>query len=630
VRHEYSQLLHEKFPLLLPADQQTIIDLILAGPPLEHARARPDPITGQPRSEEELANYARAWTRDLLSFVHDALPEPAANQYAALVNELGEPDSPEFPYHLGTFTTFATDLSPLTDDELRGMSAQALKQFLTSWQPTGEFRAPSRDGIAAQLTRLVAARPEAYAQLAPDFIGTHPAYVRGVIQGFRQAADHGDRLDWEKVLSLCQWAVEQPRTSSTEQNGQHGRDGWLWARHAIDDLLSSGIKIPPTALSFSLRQQVRALLEILATDPNPTNDPTSAASQERTHFDTAINSIRGRAIERTIDYAVWTKKHLARDGNESAGIAAMPEVKKLLEDHLDPAIDPSLAIRSIYGAHLHRLFWMDPEWAASLVPRIFPDQPGEEALDHEAWNTFLLYGYHGPSGALFDALRPRYERAIRELPENPDQPLSRYSPTAQLGHNLINLYAVGIIGITGLLEQFFATAGDDLRAETIDAIGSSLQDTTEATEPAILQRFRELWEYRITTIADNKTTDSAPRELLAFASWFASGQWPEDWAADQLLRVYKLTDQAPANHWVFQRLPTTAATEPLRAMRILHAMSIHSTDTMEFLAYSSEVKQVVNTVLEQGDAQAKRLAAETVSRLVAKGCRQFLDLIPPP
>lgn len=629
VRHEYAQLLHDKFALLSAGDQQAIIDLILTGPPIERFRTMPNPVTGQPHTEEEIMRYARAWTRDLLSFIGDVLPESAARQYAALVRDLGEPESPAFPFHRGRFSTFA-DMSPLTDEALREMPVEHLTQFLTSWEPTGEFHAPSRDGLAAQLTRLVTASPEAFTPLAPAFIGTHPEYVRGVVQGFRQAADHGDTFNWQPVLALCQWAVEQPDASPpTDRDLQADSTHWSWARQAVNDLLASGLKTGPAAIPFALRQPVWALLEVLATDPDPKNDALLTESGDRSHYDAAINSIRGRALELVIEYAVWTKKTLADAGEDAIGIDHMPEVKRLIEDHLDPGKDSSLAVRSIYGVHLHRLFWIDRQWATGLVPRIFPDRPGEQALDREAWTAFLVHGYHGASQSLFEVLCPRYERAVGELTGTSDQKVSHHSPAAQLGHNLINLYAAGIIDLGGLLPRFFANAWDHLRAEIIDWIGTSLRKPAEVVAPEVLQRFRGLWEYRITTVTTENTTSSATRELLAFGAWFASGQWPEDWAADQLLRAYDLTGQAPPDYWVLKHLVTTAATDPLRAIRILHEMIIKATDTLNFLGYTNEIREVITIVLRDGDAPAQRLAAETTSRLIAKGYRQLRDLIPP-
>jgi hypothetical protein len=72
----------------------------------------------------------------------------------------------------------------------------------------------------------------------------------------------------------------------------------------------------------------------------------------------------------TILYALWVKRHLERGEAEPARLIqnfdVMPEVREVLEHHLDPVGDPSLVIRSVYGQRLHQLVHLDAKWMGSV------------------------------------------------------------------------------------------------------------------------------------------------------------------------------------------------------------------------------------------------------------------------
>jgi hypothetical protein len=50
----------------------------------------------------------------------------------------------------------------------------------------------------------------------------------------------------------------------------------------------------------------------------------------------------------------------------------LPEVRTVLDEHLDLRLEPTLTIRSVYGRHFPWLHYLDPAWAAGTVARIFP------------------------------------------------------------------------------------------------------------------------------------------------------------------------------------------------------------------------------------------------------------------
>ena len=67
----------------------------------------------------------------------------------------------------------------------------------------------------------------------------------------------------------------------------------------------------------------------------------------------SINTNRGTAMHAVIETALWVRRELEASGNDvSVGFAAMPEVRDSLDVHLDPRVDPSLAVHAVYGRWL--------------------------------------------------------------------------------------------------------------------------------------------------------------------------------------------------------------------------------------------------------------------------------------
>jgi hypothetical protein len=121
----------------------------------------------------------------------------------------------------------------------------------------------------------------------------------------------------------------------------------------------------------------------------------------------AINSVRGDGLAAAVRYAVWVESHMRGEAAQPVGFAAMPECHSVLRAHLDPNIDPSLAIRALFGEWFPVLHWIDPTWATDNWQQVFPADDGSRNLRRAAWESFIRY--HRPVGSLFSILGPLYK-----------------------------------------------------------------------------------------------------------------------------------------------------------------------------------------------------------------------------
>ena len=124
-------------------------------------------------------------------------------------------------------------------------------------------------------------------------------------------------------------------------------------------------------------------------------------------------------------------------------------------------------------------------------------------------------------------------------------------------------YWRGLISLGGdgseLLTRFFEKAHDRLRANAIEYIGRSLENTKEDVPPEIQKRLVAFWNWRL---ADARET--APgRELAAFGWWLASKKLDSQWAIAQLLEILKAGSKIDPDFLVLEYLADVAPQLPL-------------------------------------------------------------------
>jgi hypothetical protein len=68
-----------------------------------------------------------------------------------------------------------------------------------------------------------------------------------------------------------------------------------------------------------------------------------------------------------------------------------PEVRDVLDQHLDPNMEPSLAIRAVYGWRFPQLTLIDESWAARNTSRIFPADESLQELSAAAWGAYVVF-----------------------------------------------------------------------------------------------------------------------------------------------------------------------------------------------------------------------------------------------
>jgi hypothetical protein len=628
--HEYSLLLRESFSRLLPADRAKLLVWIERGPDQRRYRAWHQKFFGQPATEEQVVLHAKGWTRDRLALISNDLPDEWKQRFSGLAKELGPSAHPEFAtYSSGGAWGYrspkaATDLATLTVDEI--------VDFLKTWESPADWMGPSPEGLGRELTALAANDPERFAKAADKFSGLDPTYVRSVIHGLEEASRKNVKFTWPEVVKLCRLVAEQPRDIPGRIKNQRETDpDWGWTLKAISSLLTLGLQSQSNPIPFELRIDVWDVLRRLVEDPEPTAE--NEAEYARSKMDgvaISLNAERPKAMHGVITYALWVKRNLETKSTvatpDGLWFERMPEVQKVLDDHLDSHADPSVGVRSIYGQWLPSLFVLDEVWLARNILKIFPAEPGQEELQRAAWDAYVVWCR--PSEALLGLLREQYMSAIGRTPTKPVESNYPHDSSERLAEHLLLLYGWGKLGIADpLLTAFFTKAPDRIRGHAFHQIGFGLYHEKGTVPPEILARFKALWEQRLVVAKSAGEKRAYFTELSAFGWWFAGDKFDDEWAVAHLAEVLRLIGKVEVDHLVAQRLAKMVEQKPRQVVECLSLMVDGAKEVYEIVGWDKDAKAILSSVLRGADSKAKTDAVALINRLDARGHSGFRELL---
>lgn len=626
VQHEFVLLLRAYFNHLTAEQQQTILGWIKAGPDLEkYIISR----TGEVPTEDEKNRFIEVWQRDRLSWIGlNLLPEEWKGRCQSLVEKYGAKEHPEFPFYAGSWEG---PTSPKSAEELQAMSVAEIVDFLNAWN-SGEsiFGEPSPEGMGRTLSSVVAQDPERFASEASEFEDLDPTFIRAILSGFAEGIKQGRAFDWRPVLQLCQWVLVQADDTPDHQAEIRDKDpDWKWTRKTIAGLLSALLESASGTLHFGQRVTMWRILEALANDPDPT--PAYEAQYGGSNMDPAtlsINTIRGEAMHALVHYALWVRSHQEKqhDAEErlKRGFQEMPEVREVLDRHLDTTNDASLAIRSIYGQWFPWLTLLDPDWARDHVDQIFPLDESQQTYFESAWITYI--NFCQPYDNVFELLHKCYQHGVeridkpngnRRLLANPDQRLAE--------HLMVFFWRGKLLLIDPLFQHFWEKASDGLRAHAFSNVGQALEHTKGEVAPEILNRLKSLWSERLAICEKAADGEKHKEEMAAFGWWLISRKLDIPWVITQLIRALKISGKIENDRKVMEYLVEQASEYPEESVQCLQLMAEGDLQGWRIYHWQEQAKNLLSIVLQKSEDREQ--AASLVNYLGSRGFREFRDLL---
>jgi hypothetical protein len=580
------------------------------------------------KDDAELERWRASWRIRRLALIRDDLAADWSARYDRLVEQHGAKEfGTSFEIH-----TWTGPESPKTPEELEGLHDTELLDLLRTYEGGDGWFGSSRDGLARTLSVLAEKDPARLSRLAPQLADLLPVYIHWTLIGLENALRKRQAVDWDCLVELFEVVIGRKDEAPFDLDRDDIVGRWTWVRKSIAGMLELAFELSDVEAPHSLRSRVWAVLERLTDDEEPDaayeKEYGSGVSDPAT---TALNTVRGRAMQAVVGYAMWVKRH----GEADAGVVIpliyeAPEAVHVLEDHLNPARDGSPSIRSVYGRYFPWLVVIGEEWARELVPRILPRDAGQSELHDAAWECYLAWS--APYDNCFRALDDEYLVASRESESPPRWEWlgSRHSPRVGLGSHLVAFYLRGLISLDdagGHLASFFETSSPATRLEVLSALGRSLGPRTDLTHE-IGERLMALWEWRLNAVTSSDDLEQLP-ELGGFSWWLTCEGLSAEWRLEQLEDLVAYPAVLLPGLFVYEFIASVAARWPLRAVTAVRSLIDEGVGTWPGLVGRDHIHEVLRVCLASADAAAQTRADELLQLLGAKGFGDFRDLARP-
>jgi len=578
------------------------------------------------------------WQRDHLHLIRDHLDGRVSRKLARLVAEFGEPENLAEPSR--SVGGWVGPTSPYSPGDLSQLSVSEVIARIEQFAPPTRQGGPpphSHEGFARALGADAEARPKEYSRNAPAFMAASvkPAYPSALLGGLEQAIRKGSAIHWAPVLELCEAVARIPDEDRLprfpeEQGGCH-----RWAKREIASLIGCGMAKGEVGIPCSELPRARDILIHLvenSAEPTVERERQGIAGNDSPHG-LAINSARSEALSALIRYA----HHCAllggaaeRPGRDWPEWHEMePAVLSTLDGRLDPTVEPSLAVRSVFGQGLPILAWLDCSWFRASLHKILPPDDPPTELWWAAWTSYLLLS-EGLYSALLPALRDHYRRAVTALDtKGPMTPAWAERAADPLSGHVMQMLCWDrerYDDPDSLSALFFSLAPDAVRAKAVYAVGRWLANPVFASDSKVMEILRTLWRSRVTVAASSSEPSAFSEEMAAYADWLrADIGLPSD-LEDAILPILP---HLPRHHQVpdlLKYLQHHSDDQPT-AVRILLALLTAMPDSSGI--YPDEaVREVLAAAGRSSSAEALSLCDQAVNRLAQLGRDDFRDLLP--
>lgn len=576
-------------------------------------------------SDEQVTKYTKNWQMYHLLPFKDIEPH-WKKYYERLVIAVGEPEFPSFrSWSGGSSWGYKSSLS---DEQFSEMKPDEIVEFLKKWEPPadGDPLETSREGTSRVLATQITNDPAKWTGSLASFKDLDPTFVRSVFSGYRDALRQKKLFKWKQLLDLCATILTKPiKVKDRKLSGFYADDpDWNWSRNAIAGLITEGVDAEEGKIPLELRDDAWKIIETLTHDPHPT--PQEEAKQlesDRDPLTVAINSTRGDAIQAVIRYGIWLKNSVPEDKRKDWSLAKnAPEVMKVLDDHLNTILEPSVGIRALYGERLGNLCWLDLGWVKTSIQRIFPE---EQKYFDAAWETFVTF--NPAYNDFIPMLLEQYRRAVNEIGKHADGKHHLHNPEQTLAQHLILFYCRGKLPLDkDILKDFYENASTDLKAEAIDFIGRSAKELKMSDE--VRAKFVVLAENRLEAIKASKTSHLDIQEFKDFSWWVYSEKFDDKWSLDLLIEALKLGCDIEGDHLIIERYATLASKFPLEVIASTELLVENDKKGWGVPTWGDELSNVIKLVLNSKNDVAVIKAQEFIQKLVAKGHPQYKDLLP--
>ncbi len=595
IKREYILLVKESFGEINKKVKNRYFELIKKGP-------------------KEKEKDVEDWKIRKYILVKKYLSKVQLNELNKLLGDKPEPQISEYLVKSGF--TFVGPNSPINREDMISKNINEIIRYLLDWEPNKDIYAPTSEGLGRVLEQVVEEKTEDFSYKSDKFLDLKmkPVYIYHLFNGFRNGLKKDSNIDWDKVINLAYTIIKRAKNEELIEFKSDNDDfeiNWDGVFKSIADLLKDGLVRNKLAPILKHRTDIFEIIEFLCNHPEPDIDyERQYGGDNLDPFTMSINTVRGTAFHALFSYIIWCNNLLKDNSNKTI----FDEAKKILNDHLDCNIEPTLTIHSVYGYYFPLLHFYDYKWAKENISKIFPkDDLGKR---YSAWETYLSNNIYYD---IFKLLEDRYEWAIDELSSVPER---RYwiDPVTKLINHLMIIYFNH--SEDSICRKFFSKATDNQKGMAVSFIGRYYiyNKKSEVEEIQDIDRFKEFWEWRL--IGSNSID-----ELKEFGWWIKKDIFDNEWLLKRLHEtLLKTKSIISAEIEVIEELLKFVDEYPLQTSEVLYFMIKSKNPEMHYMILEGTVKKLITKLNSCKIEEVKKTTEKTVDYLISLGFEDFKDI----
>jgi len=582
------------------------------------------------KNDNMKAHRLKAWKAKKLALIEKHLKNEAKRNYDKLRNELNTSSIKAS----GHIASWVGPTSPLNLDELNNMTTAAILDYLENWKPPRGHREPSAEGLARFLREIAKQRAEEFSNTIHS-IEEHPirpVYYYYIFDGISNSIQQLGRPEWESILSLMLSIIESESLPTFPEFEDEFETKWDGAQKEMARLLEAGLKDPEYSIPFEFKEQVWKIIEALVKNPDPDIEYEQNYGPPNTDPMTcSINTTRGCAVHAAFFYSLWIDHYINLGKEKENQHHVIPnEAKYIFEKLLEPKIEPTITIRSVFGWRLITLAYLEKDWLSNNISRIFPSQKEYCHLKNAAIEGFFAFNH--PNGSLFRDFRVVYELGLKWVLENPED-YSFAEPKKKFAQHLMVCYWWGLDDIKqvdSLVRQFFLVADISLKSEAISFIGRNLERFIPALPDieTMLKRIVELYSWRLEMASLSENKDQFVLELMEFGWWFAKAQIEKEWLLSTLIKTLKITNgKLECYYDVIKRLIDFIEVDSASVAKVIYEIAKGEPEKYNLVYWSDDLRNILKRLLDLHDENTNELATKAIDKLCERGLTNFKNLL---
>lgn len=601
-KHEYAKLVESRFSLLDESECQEWFSLVENGPDVDDLKD-----SGSCDSEELAFQKKRYWKYGKLHWAREYLSGNHKVAYEAMEKEFGNLLLPDL--NIRSYSGMIG--SPIAAETLSKLSFKEAVKMVADWQPSGQSLSGIEE-LAGAFHEYTSAQPDDFSKQANELIGRPAIFSAKFISAMCHAVKSGRDIDISAVLGLCQWAISCFAGGAAIEADKY----WNWARSEIALFIKAVCQAAENnSPKYSLQEYRSRLWEMISCLCRMKEDAVflvDSGSDPRSEdcIQTGINSLKGQAMEASLEYARWIFNHFKQQESNANG-AELAEFLRLLETHIS-AEDRTPGEMAMIGSHIHLLYAVDKAWLKEHAGAIFPlGSAGSSSIPIEwaAWNAFLLSSH--PHIEFYKIFEKQFVYAVQQAPfiQAPKNG-SAHNPVHRLGEHLAILYMRGELPLDDerlSLRKFIAEATLDVRRHTIEFIGKVLEHHNEVPED-VIKRCMKLWGLYWT---DRGVKDALARcGCWPFESWLVCRKFPKVWCLEQFESYLQATEIPEISNWAMEELAWASDADLEKTIGILDAALRGDKEGSHIPGWEESIYAILEASLKKDIAcsQSRKLA----------------------